>query len=1052
MWGWTNKAFDCCNPLETIHPFNTREVRAMRAAYGSRCLGATMACLLWMFPAAIPSTHAATVTDGQEECYVMPYKADPPITVDGDLTDWDNVPNTIVLNKKEQVTYGAPTWTGPDDLSGTIHLSWRDGIYVAAEVTDDVVQQPYAGARLYQGDHVSLWFDLTPGADPKRDLFGDGQYQIAVNPGNFGGKAGGGEAIPPEVFIYVPEGLPLEGCKAVARRTDKGYVVEAYIPFSSFKVRTPPIGQYAAFEVALSDSDTAAGQETFITRGAKPWKADSRARLLPMVFGSGAGTAVLPARNVRLSETLNIPKGETKTVKFTLDAVNPALAPFLFFRGRVDYPHVAGYAGNALTVDLNGERIGGQRLSNRAMTATMQDNREETVATANGRIGLPNAPDFTSADQNTTGYALRGGVKAAEYEFYVGGLLKQGENILVFGNTVNHPTLSLSVSIGGLELRMKPLATGAKFVEGAPTGDLPLCEAQTAFPKVYSALKQGNGKISLVIGKDTYSLESRFSTPDGGWQTGSNKFFSHERKVIEHDEWIEVRDTFRNLTQDNLPIIQEHQCVFAKEAQGVWLAGIQKPFKTGRYADEYAAENGTVFATASESGVGMLPLNDEFMAHVEHSADKGKWVRIADPTFALKKGGEYTAEWAIVPVPKPDYYTFVNAARRLTDVNFPLKYMFQAVWMGETVYGMDDGQFKRFIDGKSINYLVQSSFYGTTADERALGTAWGTAWTPATPHKMLVDFADRIRRLYPDGSLKSGIFFSCFLDGAPDSPQRFASDRALDANGNHVAYGETGMALSWKSYVPTLTNGYGKEVAKNIDIILDKIHADGVYWDEFIHSKPVYVYNMWDDCSADIDPATHKLVRLKGSVPLLSRDFKAFQVKRILDRGAALVVNSEPITRTIRRLKFQAFVETGSGPANCMRTLLYSPTVLGDHMTEATPKDLYTNMLVALDHGCLYSYYSPTIRPDEKTLTEYMYPFTPIELHEGYVIGKERILTNRSGLFGWGDASGFTAHVYDRDGKQTAGGEVKKVQRDGKSYAEVRIPEGFSAAIVRTVK
>ena len=48
-----------------------------------------------------------------------------------------------------------------------------------------------------------------------------------------------------------------------------------------------------------------------------------------------------------------------------------------------------------------------------------------------------------------------------------------------------------------------------------------------------------------------------------------------------------------------------------------------------------------------------------------------------------------------------------------------------------------------------------------------------------------------------------------------------------------------------------------------------------------------------------------------------------------------------------------------------------------------------------------------------------MYPFTPIELHSGVLIGKERILTNRSGHFGWGDASAFRAHVFDSDGKQT---------------------------------
>ena len=61
-------------------------------------------------------------------------------------------------------------------------------------------------------------------------------------------------------------------------------------------------------------------------------------------------------------------------------------------------------------------------------------------------------------------------------------------------------------------------------------------------------------------------------------------------------------------------------------------------------------------------------------------------------------------------------------------------------------------------------------------------------------------------------------------------------------------------------------------------------------------------------------------------------------------------------------------------------------------------------------------------------------------------------MTNRSGLFGWGDKSDFAAHVYDREGKETEKYKVQKVVRDGKTYAEVRIPGGYSAAIVRIVK
>jgi hypothetical protein len=106
-------------------------------------------------------------------------------------------------------------------------------------------------------------------------------------------------------------------------------------------------------------------------------------------------------------------------------------------------------------------------------------------------------------------------------------------------------------------------------------------------------------------------------------------------------------------------------------------------------------------------------------------------------------------------------------------------------------------------------------------------------------------------------------------------------------------------------------------------------------------------------------------------------------------------------------------------------------------------------MLRALDWGGLYYWYSGRIIPTHPTLTTYMFPITPIELHKGYIIAEERILTKESGMFGWGDASEFEVHVFDRVGKETDTINVPRIVKDGHACAEVRIPEGYSVAIVR---
>jgi hypothetical protein len=43
---------------------------------------------------------------------------------------------------------------------------------------------------------------------------------------------------------------------------------------------------------------------------------------------------------------------------------------------------------------------------------------------------------------------------------------------------------------------------------------------------------------------------------------------------------------------------------------------------------------------------------------------------------------------------------------------------------------------------------------------------------------------------------------------------------------------------------------------------------------------------------------------------------------------------------------------------------------------------------------------------------------TPLEINSGYIIGKERIVTKRSGTFGWHSADAFRVFIYDADGHQ----------------------------------
>jgi hypothetical protein len=77
-----------------------------------------------------------------------------------------------------------------------------------------------------------------------------------------------------------------------------------------------------------------------------------------------------------------------------------------------------------------------------------------------------------------------------------------------------------------------------------------------------------------------------------------------------------------------------------------------------------------------------------------------------------------------------------------------------------------------------------------------------------------------------------------------------------------------------------------------------------------------------------------------------------------------------------------------------------------------------------------------------------MFPFTPIELHSGVLIGEERILTNRSGIFGWGDKARVKVYAYDEGGRAVQL-EPDIVSDDKQTLVKLRLPPRYVAAIVR---
>jgi hypothetical protein len=972
---------------------------------------------------------ATFLASGGNAAFVIPLKPDPPPAVDGQLTEWLNRPGSLVLDRREQATWGGSSWRSAADLSASVWLAWRaDTLYVAATVTDDHLCQSQRGEGIWRGDHVMLFLDVIPEDEPQRDAFGRGQFQIAFSPGNFSHTGDLGVDCPPEVYCYQPRAARLTSARIAATQTPQGYDLEAAIPWSEVGVRTPAAGMVLRFEVAVSDSDSAESrQEIMMTSSTASWEI-KRSRLLAAVLGDTSGRAVESASGKPLFGELELKNGESATNAVILAALPNEREIVLALKARMQFSTPAGHTP-ALQVRVNGRVVNAARLANKPQFGKANDGRIHPLA-AGERFSTFYAPDFTSADASQYGIA---GVKTSEFELRITDLLCVGTNQFVLINDAQTSVTQPMVVADG-RLLFCAAASGVVVKAGPPTGPLEVFKPAARHKLEYVARELPESKLEIKLKSETFFVESEFSTRSPAWVRGSNPFFKHRREVEKRDEAIIIRDTFTNLTSENLPLMQRHRAhpVYAA-LKHCWLAGISPAGLDGSSA---SPDNPTTFGTTAKGGLGLLPLNDEFQVHTANFAASGV-LGLADRQFVLRPGDSYTAEWAIIPVARPDYFDFVNTVRRLCGANFTIRDCFAFLRAGPLTQKWSDTEFVNFARFKSANLLCATIDWPMHEGLYPHGTAF-----QLIERGHFTSWVERIHRLLP--GVRSSVYFHCFIDVVADGPSRFADARVLRSDGTQADYG----VPRDKIFFPTATNEFGRAVAKNVDLILDEIGADGVYWDELEYSAYQYHYGKpWDGCSADIDPRTQRITRLKSSVALLSQDWRVALAKRILARGP-LIANGQPHTRTMARLKFPRFVETGS-PSNCTGAQMHSPIALGDHLTERREVDSYRLMLTALDYGCLYHWYNDlTVIPTYPTLTEHMYPITPMELHEGWILGEERIITKRSGLFGWGDKSRHEVHAYDEHGRELRDFKAPLVQRDGANFSELRLAEGWSAVVI----
>lgn len=238
---------------------------------------------------------AAVVGQSSEErATVTAWQALAPLTIDGDLSEW-NTSTPLVLEDESQLIRDGDYWNGPDDLSARVYLMWdEDNLYIGAEVTEDTPFGAIAMLPIDDNDNFTLYISTNPNADPGRTAYESTDFRlILVTDDLFWDTAFDRSAVP-DLQGFWSKGMDgsqdvLTGYERAAQPTEVGYVLEMKIPWSNFSNKNIPLfvpgeGVSIGFDLVITDIAYPCPGTEFIPQIA--WTGDATVVINPSVWGT----------------------------------------------------------------------------------------------------------------------------------------------------------------------------------------------------------------------------------------------------------------------------------------------------------------------------------------------------------------------------------------------------------------------------------------------------------------------------------------------------------------------------------------------------------------------------------------------------------------------------------------------------------------------------------------------------------------------------------------------------------------------------------------------
>ena len=583
--------------------------------------------------------------------------------------------------------------------------------------------------------------------------------------------------------------------------------------------------------------------------------------------------------------------------------------------------------------------------------------------------------------------------------------------------------------------------------------------------------------------------------------TGSGDFYTLVRTINTSPTHIDIDDVLTNTSGQNVGVIVSHQLTSENGPSQLLLSGISQSSQAS------PTNNPTIYMADSDSRLGFVA--EDTISRLQFQAfANGNEGRFQMNNFALAVGATQTLEFGLYPLDAmSDYWTFINRVRDDWGVNHTV----EAFEFGPTKSKWDTpGALEPYLDrkhivlGEATGFLDYDNFWIATRldvaqqrNEYKLNAQAALAAIRAVDpnlkvlgamegpfHSLTQGQSQQLFNLLPPAEQVAGFpkemaqaqynllltYSLPIMDSVPLSPSGRPWYELYFRNDNWL--------IALLAY-PQGANSKAAEWTDQATFLLDEVGLDGIYIDGGgpVNAVPT-VDQGWDGISVDINLTTGQITNQFTDFRYVIGTNAFIDLHNLVQtREKTLVANGYAYTQEMQSLPVMRFMETGglydpltittgqkppliadfyNGHLGIPTALANIPSLYGagaiNNYAEFVMKDLITH----LRHGLLYTYFNTEIPQFGSGNGSYdainaMFPITPVELNEGWIVGQERTVSALSGTYQWNDSQQPQVQCFGLDARESTCSALTLTDQEGSWTVELTLQDWAEIVVIQAV-